>query len=286
MSRIVWLASYPRSGNTWMRIFLTNIRRGGDQPADINSLVREPIASAREDFDDALGVESSDLTVEEIERYRPHAYRQMAADSVETLFLKIHDAFTLALGGDPIVPADVTLGAIYLVRNPLDVAVSFANYSGTFLDETISLMAQEGCVLAQSRCRLDRQLHQRLLSWSSHIKSWLDKPTFPVHVIRYEDMFRYPQETFTKAAHFSGLPHDEERVCRALKNSSFNVLQDQERIHGFRDRPATSQSFFRQGKAGSWREVLSKAQIARIIQNHGKVMERLGYLSTTGEILC
>jgi aryl sulfotransferase len=67
-SGIIWLASYPKSGNTWLRVFLTNYLRDGDQPADLNDLDGGPIASARLAFEEAVGVEASDLTQAEIER--------------------------------------------------------------------------------------------------------------------------------------------------------------------------------------------------------------------------
>ena len=70
MAGIIWLASYPKSGNTWLRAFLTSFQSGG-QPVDINSMAGGPIASARKRFDDAMGVEASELTQEEIDRYRP-----------------------------------------------------------------------------------------------------------------------------------------------------------------------------------------------------------------------
>lgn len=68
---IVWLASYPKSGNTWMRVFLTNYLRNADTPADINDLEFMGIATARELFDMYAGFESSDLTHEEIDAARP-----------------------------------------------------------------------------------------------------------------------------------------------------------------------------------------------------------------------
>ena len=64
-------------------------------PSTSNSLnTGGPIASARGVFDDAVGVEASDLTQDEIERYRPRVYLQVAANSSENLYLKIHDTFT------------------------------------------------------------------------------------------------------------------------------------------------------------------------------------------------
>ena len=134
MGMIFWLASYPKSGNTWMRILLTNYLRRTEQPADINSLDDGPIASARQAFDDHVGVEASDLTQDEIERYRPLVYEQMSEQATEQLFLKVHDAFTYTRYGYPLISKAATAGVIYLLRNPLDVAVSFAHHSATTVE--------------------------------------------------------------------------------------------------------------------------------------------------------
>ena len=108
MGNIIWLASYPKSGNTWFRIFLTNLRGDNDQPADINDLDCTPIASARESFDDEVGIEASDLTPDEIDRLRPAVYETLAAHADEPLFMKVHDAYTLVDGASPLFPKTAT----------------------------------------------------------------------------------------------------------------------------------------------------------------------------------
>ncbi len=75
MSGIYWLASYPKSGNTWLRSFLSNLQQDGDAPADINELATGTIASARDWLDEALGFDSADLSADEIDRLRPAVYR-------------------------------------------------------------------------------------------------------------------------------------------------------------------------------------------------------------------
>lgn len=287
MSSICWLASYIKSGNTWLRIFINNLRANSEHPIDINDLSRlEPIASAREDFDDVMGVESSDLSFEEIEYYRPAVYRHMAHTSPDMLLLKIHDAYTLSKQGVPIVPADITHGAVYILRNPLDVAVSMAHFFKLDIDNVIKMMGSTKTALEANRHKLCRQLPQQVLSWSRHVTSWIDLPPFPVLVVRYEDMQLSPLATFTKVASFAGLPDDEDRVARAIGHSSFGTLQQQEQKHGFRERPSTATSFFREGEAGGWRRELTEAQVERIINDHGDVMRRFGYLSESGQILC
>ena len=283
--RIIWLASYPKSGNTWFRAFLANFWRNSDEPVDINNLGGGPIASARKVFDDEVGVEASDLTFDEIERYRPRVYEQVAAECQETIFLKIHDAFTYNSWEEPVISKAATLGAIYFIRNPLDVAVSFAHHSAAPVEIMIKQMANPNNSMVGSPKHLSNQLRQRLLTWSGHVTSWVDEPDLPVHVMRYEDMKRDTFDTFRGAVQFAGLPDDAARIQKALDNASFGKLQAQEKEKGFGEKMPFAKSFFRKGEIGSWREVLTPEQIERIINDHGEVMGRFGYLTETGEIV-
>ena len=282
MAGIIWLASYPKSGNTWLRAFLTSFLSGG-QPVDINDLKGGPIASARATFDDAVGVEASELTQGEIDRYRPEVYKQIAEESDETLFLKIHDAYTYTSTGEPLVPAEVTLGAIYVIRNPLDVAVSLANHSGICIDKAVERIGDKSHSFSANVRRLSNQLRQKLLNWSDHVLSWVDASDIRVHVVRYEDMKHKPLETFTSAVRFAGLCDDPKQVRRAIELSSFQRLQHQEQEHGFKEKSPRTEAFFHKGETGSWREVLNEEQVNRIIEANGAVMRRFGYLNGSGD---
>lgn len=282
MSGFYWLASYPKSGNTWLRIFFANLRREAGGPVDINHLSTGRIASSRELFDDVAGIESSDLLPEEIESLRPRVFRELARRSSRPLFFKIHDAYTVTSAGEPLVPADVTFGAIYVLRNPLDVAVSFAHHDGCSLDVMIDRMSDgELCWCADPR-RLSIPLPQRLLSWSGHVRSWLGADALQVHRLRYEDMSLEPEKAFAGAAAFANLPTDPGRIRTAIAASSFRELARQEAAHGFRERSRPGASFFRRGEVGSWRDVLSDAQADRILEDHGAVMREAGYLDDAG----
>jgi hypothetical protein len=283
MSGIVWLASYPKSGNTWFRVFLTNLQRNADTPADINTLEATPIASARHLFDEAVGYEAGDLTLEEIDRLRPRVYEHLAATAAETLYLKTHDAYTMTDTGEPLLATSATQGALYFLRNPLDVCVSFAHHSACDVEPMLRAMGKASYALAAQTDRLPNQLRQCLLSWSQHVLSWVEGLPFPVLVVRYEDMHQCPLETFARAAAFAGLPHESERVARALYQSRFAELQNQERAHGFHEKMPRATSFFRQGTIGSWRQHLTREQARRIVCAHREVMQRFGYLTAAGE---
>ncbi len=281
MSKIIWLASYPKSGNTWFRAFLSNLRQNSDTPASINAL-DGATANSRDLFDNVAGIESSDLTPLETERLLPDVFERIAARSEETLFFKIHDAYTHTCDGRPLIPDRATQGAIYFLRNPLDIATSFAHHSGRDIDSTIDRMANEKEAFADDPDSLHLQLRQSLLSWSSHVLSWMEGPGFPVHLMRYEDMAQTPLKTFAAAARFAGLPDDPAHIKKALQFSAFEELQRQEQTHGFTGKASRAPSFFRKGQVGSWRTSLSEAQVNRILSDHGKVMNRFAYLNTGG----
>lgn len=286
MSRIVWLASYPKSGNTWLRLVFANLLHAGDAPVNINSLDRGGLnhSALRRHFDESVGYEASNLAPDEVDAIRPDWYRHAAAVAKGPLLCKVHDACTTLSDGRLLFPPDATAGAIYVIRNPLDVCVSFAHHTGrSDHAEVVDAMADPDCALAAGPHDLPSQLRQRLLTWSEHVRSWADTDAWSVHVLRYEDMHAAPVDTFARAAAFAGIQADCEAVTRAVRFSAIEELQRQERERGFRASGGPARPFFRKGTIGSWREKLSDALAARIISDHGNVMRRFGYLTNAGE---
>jgi hypothetical protein len=277
MGGIYWLASYPKSGNTWLRTVLMNFRANAEQPVDINGLSTGRIASNRIWVDDVCGFDTSDLRQEEIENLRPEIYRWTSAET-ETGFHKVHDAYRITASGRPLVDDIATRGAVYIIRNPLDVAPSFANHRGCSIDEAISHMADESYALARSDDALSDQLLQFMGSWSHHVLSWIEAANLKLMTLRYEDMHADPVAAFGQALAFLGLEADKARLERAIDFSRFDVLAAQEAESGFRERPPRAERFFRKGQVGDWRTSLDEDQVSRIIADHGAVMRRFGYL--------
>ncbi len=272
---IWWLASYPKSGNTWLRAVLATLVAG--EAVDINAMAfLGGIASGRSPFDEVFGVNSADLSAAQIANLRPRAYDIWSREAEHPLFCKVHDAFGDTPAGAPLFPASATAGAVYLVRDPRAVAVSFAHHLSVPLDGAIARMDEPATTLAESDRRLSIQLTQSLRTWSEHVESWLAAP-FPVHVARYEDMLAAPLATFSAIVRFMNLPCDEEMIAEAVEAADFPRLQAQEREKGFMEKPGKAKVFFREGRAEGWRAALSDEQAARIVAAHGPVMRRLGY---------
>ncbi len=282
-SHIIWLASFPKSGNTWFRIFLANLTKGDAEPADINNLdERGGIASGRHEFEAATMLDSGLLSHDDIDDLRPRVYATIAAEASEDRWIKVHDAYTTLQDGEPLLGRNVARAAIYLVRDPRDVAISLAHHNSMAVDGAIKFMnAADGAFCGGSK-GLAPQLRQKLTGWSGHVTSWLDQTDVPVHLMRYEDLQAAPAEFFAGALKIAGRSAAPDDIERAVGHADFSELQRQESEKGFAERMSRTAMFFRSGRSGGWRESLTAAQIAAIEQCHGAVMARLGYRAASG----
>lgn len=279
MGGIYWLASYPKSGNTWFRTVLANYLSESDQPIGINNLDTGAIASSRAWADEVLGVDTADLTQNEIDALRPAVYRWTVAERPDLIrYHKIHDAYSRGPDGNPLIDSFATLGDIYIMRNPLDIIPSLANHDGIDLDLAIDYLADPLHYLAKSKTKLARQLLQRVGNWSQHVESWVDAFGMRVQILRYEDMQSDPVSAFGSALNFMELSINSDKLNRAIAACRFEKLAAQEEKEGFIDRPLNNKKFFRKGIVGDWRETLIASQIDRVIQSHSTAMRRFGYL--------
>ena len=183
---IFWLASYPKSGNTSFRIFLANLLNTSQQPIDLNQINTGAIASARGWVDEALGFDSADLSHDELDALRPALYTWLGEQSDGVGYHKIHDAYTYLDHAIPLMPAAGCLGALYFIRNPLDVAISFANHSNCSIDQSIERMGNPTFAFYKGKLLQHNQLRQWLLSWSLHVQSWAKAKNIDCLVLRFE----------------------------------------------------------------------------------------------------
>lgn len=276
---LVWIASYPKSGNTWARAFLHNlvrIRNGESGEQDINEMARFSTWELdKSQYAKFLGFEPHNAKHRSgIAAARPKVQQAIADAAQGLVFVKTHNALVMDRGYSTVNFA-VTTGAIYVVRNPLDVAISYAHHGGVPIDQTIEIMAAKDAETPGTEIAI----YEVQGSWSQHVSSWTRKPHRALRVIRYEDMLAYPERTFGALAQHLLLAPTRRQLGRAIEMSSFARLQAQEKEKGFRERPQHADSnFFREGRAGQWKELLTHAQIDRIVRDHGEQMERFDYL--------
>ncbi len=281
MAGIIWLASYPKSGNTWARMFIENLLLDSDRPADINARKLFGVGEASSKW----WLRVSETPPHKMDKIsaaalRPKVHLLLTTLSPENVIVKTHNAL-IEYAGVPQITMSLTAGAVYILRNPLDLVLSFADHFGVSVDRAIKMMATEVLVTPSS----ETLAFECLSSWSTHVESWTAAPHPRLLVVRYEDMRATPNETFGRIARHLGHDPSPERLQRAIDNSSFEKLKAQEKEEGFVERSEKAKHFFRVGASGQWRARLSKVQIRRIVQNHERTMRRYGYLDERGNPL-
>jgi len=267
--KITWLASYPKSGNTMIRAFLTAYWQWGR--LDINGLdyclgdvhpYYYQTVSPRplEDLDmkdHVLLRPASLMHLQQVARYQP-------------LLVKTHHINASIFGTD-LIPAPLTEQVIYIVRDPRDIAISYANHFSCSIDDAIHSMNDEGRHIGDD-------IHHHLGTWSMHVNSYRTAKAFKVGLVKYEDILKDPKEKLGNLLRYLGFEVNEERLDLAIEASSFDKLQAQEKEKGFNETPHEGVTFFRKGTPGEWRDVLTEEQIEKIQSDHGEVMKSLGYL--------
>lgn len=273
MSNIHWIASYPKSGNTWVRAFLWAYLTG--QPMNLNALGwYQPGDDNPMDYQEVSCKPLPELELGDQFMLRTAVLlRKVQRWKKTSLFMKTHHKRML-VNDIPLIPPALTAKAIYVVRDPRDVAVSFAHHYQCSVDEAVERMAKaDGMITSEHK----HGLHHIVGDWSSHVRSWIEHDRFPTLCLRYEDLLAKPRETFGYMVEWLG-PVDKGFFEHALESTTFAGLQAEEQARPFSENPyPEDQPFFRKGQSGEWRDVLTPEQAASIETTHGEMMEYLSY---------
>ncbi len=265
----MYLASYPKSGNTWLRIFLANYLADLDKPVAINKL-------------EWLGMTGGDLRADIWEHVTGQKLEDIPETDVPQHFRAVAEVLASRPGITPVkthhalgkvhghwtVPMELAAGAVYVVRDPRDVAISYAHHYGMSIDEAIEAMADPNCKIMKGG------VYHFTSSWSAHVASWLDAGAF---LLIYEKLRKNPEYHFARMVKYLGDKPNKRRIRKAVRFSQFDILQKQEQDATFIEQSSHNDNFFRAGKAGGWKETLSSEQARRIVDDHQEVMRRVGF---------
>jgi aryl sulfotransferase len=262
-----------------MRLLLANYYNESDDPFDINTAgVTNGIASSRLRFDELLGVDSAHLTDAEVKILLPYVFKEMTKSNQAPQWIKVHDAQAQLHDGRWLFPPNVSGKVVYLIRNPLDVAVSRAFHDGhKDMDVAVATLCNPDAGIGGDG---KQQLRQFLGDWSHHVRSWVDQTAIPVLTVRYEDMLADTARELARVLAYVRPDDtiDHTRIEKATTNTAFERLQAIEAERGFRERTPKQERFFRNGKAGTWVNHLSPEGAERLMRGHEEVMRRFGYL--------
>lgn len=264
-NKIVWLASYPKAGSTWVRLFLDAYFLDS---VDINDIATS--------FSD---VRASNLTYDvvgqDIAKQLPYRNEELehtleAHNKIDVnipLFIKTHSGNYL-LDGYEAIPAQLTQSVIYLVRDPKDVLPSFANHTGKSIDDTLKVMRKK------QMCMEDPGVLQTCLSsWDRHVTSYLDTDKFPVCVVKYEELRADPLKEFTRILKATGIEPDVKQIKRAIKLTDLSRLQSLEKSTGFKEASKHQEAGF----FGKQKSKLTLQQLNKVTASFKGIIRRLDY---------
>jgi hypothetical protein len=272
---ILWLASFPKSGNTWTRAFLANLILDPPEPLSLQRIGEVcPSEPAEIWFRPFAKGKVADLSGPEIAALRVKAQERVVRLNKNVVPMKTH-SYLGEDSGHPIFSMQATYGAVYIIRDPRDIVLSAADHFGKTLDEVIAWMADP-----QAMCKRmpGTIVHELQSSWSNHVESWTKWNHPGIFVVRYEDLLADTLDQFGRIARHFGISSDTARIRKAAEFSSFKQLQKMEAEQGFVERSIHSERFFRAGRSGGWQDKLTADQVKRIESDHAAQMKRFGYL--------
>jgi len=279
MKKIIWISSYPKSGNTWTRYFLSNYFYNKQKiNSDFNILNKIDKFPPYKILPQLLSEDEIKESAYNISKYWHDIQLEITKEKDDFIFLKNHNAL-VSVEGRNLTEEKFSLAFIYLVRDPRDIAISYSNFDKTLsIDKAIERITSENLYChVTKKFPLDVEV---LGSWKFNYYSWKNGVAeVPRIIIKYEDLINNTFETKLKIIKFLSnilnFKVDTNHIKYSIEQSDFKRLQGIENNQKFHE---STNTFFNSGKIGQWKNILSPKQISTIENFCKNEMQELGYL--------
>ncbi len=275
---IVWIASFPKSGNTWLRAFLCSYLYMNSESKTfdfglLKNILRFPSSKQYED----IGIKPKNF--EDVAK-NWIAVQEKINSNKKINFLKTHNA-SGGLENSPFTNKKNTLGAIYLVRDPRDVLVSYSRHLELSIDKTLELVLEDDHKGWLNENKKD-VLGEIRGSWAQNYNSWKNYYLTEKIIIRYEDLIKDTFNSFSNIIRYLnklfGLEINDEKIKKCIEITDFNKLKNLEMKTGFVENYNKKEPFFNKGKPNQWQNILDEKTAYKLEKKFEKEMQELSYI--------
>ena len=285
---IIWIASYPKSGNTWVRSLLGHYYFSENAELDFSVLRNIPNFSVG-DFISDKNLLKKPMDIPQMwlktQKYLSIKYKK-------NLFFKTHNA-NVSLNGFNFTSKDFCVGCIYIIRDPRNVITSYKNFENRTYEDILNIMTDKNSHLTSNdyfKKKFGFNGFEIIGSWSENYKSWVhNRLGIPICLIKYEDLLKNTIGEFEKIFNFvkkinktKNVLFNKEKAAKIIKETSFENLRKNEELGKFTENSSRPENiktnFFNMGKKNDWKKILPieiKEKIERIFE---KEMKELKYL--------
>ena len=275
---ISWIASYPKSGNTFIRSFLASYFFSDTGKFDFDllyNILQFP----------SLKFSKTDLFSKK-DAAQNWIYNQNFFFNNKDTFLKTHNTL-IEFEGYKFTSPKQTRGAIYIVRDPRNVVLSMSHHYSLTYEESFKKMINSEASLLEKTFNNDHSNFTFLGSWSNHYKSWRDNNEFKVLFLKYEDFEENAEKEFKKILSFiyelknEKFIINDKKFSNALKSTNFTNLKNKENIYGFEESIYSDKgkklNFFNFGFQNKWQKKLPHDIVKKINLSLKNEIIELGY---------
>ena len=276
---IIWIASYPKSGNTWLRSFISSYyfsKKGKFNFSLLMNILQFP----------SVKFTKKNLN-SELEASNNWIYNQNQFFSGENIhFIKTHNSLN-QYKGNSFTTKNLSLGAIYIVRDPRNLITSMTHHYSLSYEQAYKKLIDENASLLEKSREGDYSNFSFLGSWSSHFKSWKNCKDFKTLFVKYEDLENNKYDSFKKIVQFiNSLKQDksslnEKKFLNSINSTNFSNLRNKEEIEGFEEsvnsKSGERKRFFNLGFKNRWQKILPKNILTKLNNNLQSDLNDLGY---------